>query len=85
MNEEKKSLMIAEAENVEAIRDFFTSWWTVAELNETVSKVCATIINLASRRMLSVDELEVFDELIQQHNLMIDIIKPFERKEATDE
>jgi len=85
MNEEKKSLMIAEAENIEAIRDFFISWWTVAELNETVSKVCATIINLASRRRLSVDELEVFDELIQQHNLMIDIIKPFEGKEADHE
>ena len=85
MNEKKKSLMIAEAENVEAIRDFFISWWTVAELNETVSRVCATIINLASRRRLSVDELDVFDELIQQHNRMIDIIKPFEGKEDTDE
>ena len=85
MNEEKKSLMIAEAENVEAICDFFTSWWSSAELNETASKVCATIVNLAAHRKLSVDELEVFDELIQQHNLMIDIIKPFEGKEATDE
>lgn len=85
MNEGKKSLMIAEAENVEAIRDFLTSWWSSAELNETVSMVCATIINLASRHRLSVEELDVFDELIQQHNLMIDIIKPFEGKEATDE
>ena len=60
MNEEKKSLMIAEAENVEAIRDFFIQWWTVAELNWTASKVCATIIDLAARHKLSDDELEVF-------------------------
>ena len=82
MEENKKAVIIAEAENVEAIRDFFTDWWTVAELNWTASKACATIIDLAARHKLSDDELEVFNELIQQHNLMIDIIKPFERKEG---
>ena len=82
MEDTKKAVIIAEAENVEAIRDFFTEWWTVAELNETASKVCATIINLAARHKLSDDELEVLDDMIQQHNLMIDIIKPFERKEG---
>ncbi len=82
MEEKKKAVIIAEAENVEAIRDFFTEWWTVAELNWTASKVCATIINLAARHKLYDDELEVFNELIQQHNFMIDLIKPFERKEG---
>ena len=82
MEENKKAVIIAEAENVEAIRDFFTEWWTVAELNWTASKVCATIINLAARHKLSDDELEGLNELIQQHNLMIDLIKPFERKEG---
>jgi hypothetical protein len=82
MEENKKAVIIAEAENVEAIRDFFTEWWTVAELNWTASKVCATIIDLAARHKLSDDELEGLNELIQQHNLMIDIIKPFERKEG---
>jgi hypothetical protein len=82
MEETKKAVIIAEAENVEAIRDFFTEWWTVAELNWTASKVCATIINLAARHKLSDDELEGLNELIQQHNLMIDLIKPFERKEG---
>ena len=82
MEETKKAVIIAEAENVEAIRDFFTEWWTVAELNWTASKVCATIINLAARHKLSDDELEGLNELIQQHNLMIDLIKPFERKDG---
>ena len=82
MEETKKAVIIAEAENVEAIRDFFTSWWTVAELNETVAKVCATIINLAASHKLPDDALKELDELIQQHNFMIDLIKPFERKEG---
>ena len=82
MEENKKAVIIAEAENVEAIRDFFIQWWTVAELNWTASKVCATIIDLAARHKLSDDELEGLNELIQQHNLMIDLIKPFERKEG---
>ena len=82
MEETKKAVIIAEAENVEAIRDFFTEWWNVSELNWTASKVCATIINLAARHKLSDDELEGLNELIQQHNLMIDLIKPFERKEG---
>ena len=82
MNEEQKSQMIAEAENVEAIRDFFTEWWTIAELNETASKACAIIINLAARYMLYHDELKELDSLIQQHNIMIDLIKPFARKEG---
>ena len=82
MEETKKAVIIAEAENVEAIRDFFTSWWTVAELHETVAKVSSTIINLAASHKLPDDALKELDELIQQHNFMIDLIKPFERKEG---
>ena len=82
MEETKKAVIIAEAENVEAIRDFFTEWWTVAQLHETVAKVSSTIINLAALHKLSDDELEELDDLIQQHNLMIDLIKPFDRKEG---
>ena len=82
MEETKKAVIIAEAENVEAIHDFFTEWWTVAVLNETASKVCATIINLAASHKLPDDALKELDELIQQHNFMIDLIKPFERKDG---
>lgn len=85
MNEEKKSLMIAEAENVEAIRDFFTSWWTSAELYESAAKVSATIIDLVNRHQIKDDELFAISQLLQQYLMMIDTIKPFEGKEATDE
>jgi hypothetical protein len=85
MNEEKKSLMIAEAENVEAICDFFTSWWTSAELYESAAKVSATILDLVNRHQIKDDELLDLNQLLQQHLMMIDTIKPFEGKEADNE
>ena len=85
MNEEKKSLMIADAENVEAIRDFFISWWTSAELYESAAKVSATILDLVNRHQIKDVELEQINELLQQHMMMIDVIKPFEEKEAAHE
>ena len=85
MNEEKKSLMIAEAENVEAICDFFTSWWTSAELYESAAKVSATIIDLVNRHQIKDGELFAINQLLQQYLMMVDTIKPFEGKEAAHE
>ena len=83
MEETKKAVIIAEAENVEAIRDFFTEWWTSAQLYETSAKVSLTIINLVKRHQLTDSEVADFDEFMQQHSLLIDAIKPFERKEES--
>ena len=81
MSNEKKDAMIASIENVEAIEDFLKEWWSVADLHETISKVSCTIINLTKRHQISDAELEDIDELMQQHMMMIDIFKQFERKE----
>lgn len=82
MNEEQKSQLIAEAENVEAIRDFFTQWWSVDELHETVAKASVTILGLIKRHQISDAEIQELEELMQQHMMMIDTIKPFARKEG---
>ena len=82
MNEEKKSLMIAEAENVEAIRDFFTQWWSVDELHETAAKATLTILSLIKRHQITDAEVQELEELMQQYMMMIDTIKPFARKEG---
>ena len=81
MNEEQKSQLIAEAENVEAIRDFFTQWWSVDELHETAAKASVTILGLIKRHQISDDEVQELEELMQQYKMMIDTIKPFTRKE----
>lgn len=82
MNEEQKSQLIAEAENVEAIREFFTQWWSSADLYETSAKACDDILHLASNGMLSQDELKDVEKLIEQHMMLIDLVKPFESKEG---
>ena len=82
MNQEEKSQLIAEAENVEAIRDFFTQWWSVDELYETAAKASVTILGLIKRHQMSDDEVQELEELMQQYMMMVDTIKPFARKEG---
>ena len=79
MNNEKKDAMIASIENVEAIKDFLSEWWTVEDLYEAAAKVSATILNLAKRHQISDAEIEDFDAIMQQHMMMIDIFKKFEK------
>ena len=69
----------------QAITDFLSEWWTVEDLYEAAAKVSATILSLAKRHQISDAEIEDFDSIMQQHMMMIDTIKPFEGKEATDE
>ena len=78
MTDNEKSQMIAEAENIEAIRDFFTQWWTVEQLYETSAKVCSTMLHLLSR---GEGDAKEFKELMEQHLMLIDLVKPFARKE----
>ena len=82
MNEEQKSQLIAEAENVEAIRDFFTQWWSVDELHETAAKASLTILGLIKRHQITDAEVQELEELMQQYMMMLDTIKPFARKEG---
>ena len=82
MNEEQKSQLIAEAENVEAIRDFFTQWWSVDELHETAAKATLTILSLIKRHQITDAEVQELEELMQQYMMMLDTIKPFARKEG---
>ena len=82
MTEKEKSQLIAEAENVEAIRDFFTQWWSVDELHETAAQVSVTILGLIKRHQILESEVQELEELMQQHMMMINTIKPFARKEG---
>ena len=82
MNEKQKSQLIAEAENVEAIRDFFNYWYSVEQLYETLAKSCTTILHMVNKSQLPDEDKKQFEELVNQHEMMIDLIKPFaERKE----
>ena len=84
MNEKQKSQLIAEAENLEAIRDFFTEWWSVEQLYEAEAKAALALLNLTqlSNKVLCEDEVKAIREALNQHHMMVEHLKPFaERKE----
>ena len=72
MDEKAKAELIAQAENEEAIRDFFTEWWTVEQLYETAAKTVVSIL-----RNTCDEDRKDFEELMRQHLMMIDLMKPF--------
>ena len=85
MNEEQKSQLIAEAENVEAIRDFFIEWYSLEELYETLAKASTTIIYLCNRNLICEDDKKVFEKLAMQHEMMIEHMKPFAKKDEPEQ
>lgn len=82
MDENKKSQLIAEAENVDAIRDFLTEWWSVKDLYETSAVACSQIMYAAAQLPVFKDHVKTFQDFMEQHLMMIDLIKKFERKEG---
>lgn len=80
MDEKQKAEMIAKAENVEAIADFFNSWWSTADLYETAAKASTAVIDILHRHGITHDDAKELMDLFNQHIMMIDLIKPFERK-----
>lgn len=82
MKEEQKSQLIAEAENVEAIRDFFVEWYSVEELYETLAKCSITLLHIINKGALCSDEMKKMRDLLTQHQMMVEHMKPFARKEG---
>ena len=85
MNQEKKDAMIASIENVEAIEEFLSEWYSVADLFETAANAGSVIIDLAAAKQLTEDDMKVLNSLIDQHILLANILKKFEPKQNCDE
>ena len=81
MNEEQKSQLIAEAENVEAIRDFFTQWWSAEQLFETAAKCSINLLVLINRGAICEEERKDFEQFVEQHMMMIDLLTKFRKEE----
>ena len=86
MNEEQKAKMIAEAENIEAIRDFLTEWYSVADLYETAAKATSVMLRLichgSHNAAIDPEERQCLRDFTEQHLMMIDKIKSFDVKDA---
>ena len=77
MDEKQKNQLIADAENVEALRDFFKELYTVAELYETAAKATVVIMHVIDKFPLCQDDKEDLKRLMNQHLLMVEHMKPF--------
>lgn len=79
MNEEKKKEVIAEAESIEAIREFLSEFYTVADLFETAANAGSVLLELVNIQAISQDDLKHITRLIDQHVMIANLLKPFEK------
>ena len=77
MNEEQKKKVIADVENVEALKDFFNDWWTVEELYETAANAALSILHVIETHAVCEDDKKALRDLMNQHMVMIEHMKPF--------
>ena len=79
MKDEQKQKLIADAENIEALRDFFMEWWKLEQLYEAEAKAALALLHLKqlSVKVLREDELQALNEALNQHMIMVEHLKPF--------
>lgn len=81
MDEKKKAQLIAEAENIEAIKEFFSEWYSLQELYEAEATAAIAALHLINKNVLDREDEKAIRELLYQHQMMVERIKPFARKE----
>lgn len=82
MNEEKKIEVIAEAERIEAIKEFLSMYYSVSELFETAANAGSVLLGLVNQHQVGKDDLQYITRLIDQHVMLANLLKPFEGKEG---
>lgn len=84
MDEKQKAVMIAEAEDIEAIRDFFIEWWSVEQLYESEAKAAIAIMKVIDSPHLCDDQRKAIKDLLNQHMIMVEHMKPFAEKKYVE-
>ena len=80
MNEEKKDAMIASIENVQAVEEFLKNWYSVTDLFETAANSGSVLLEIArSSYAINDDDLKWLQKLIDQHVMMANLMKKFEK------
>ena len=78
MKEEQKKELQKCIENTEAVQDFLTEWYSVADLFET-SANAASIMLSTTIGQLAPEEKKWLTDLLDQHVMMINLLKKFEK------
>lgn len=81
MSNEKKDAMIASIDKVEAIEDFLSEWYSVADLFETAASAGSILLELVNIKQLAEDDVKVLSRLIEQHVMIANILKKFEEND----
>ena len=81
MKEEVKNKVIAEAERTEAIKEFLNEYYSVSDLFETAANAGSVLLELVNIQAVNHDDLKYITRLIDQHVMIANLLKPFERKE----
>ncbi len=82
MKEEMKNKVIAEAERVEAVKEFLSENYSVADLFETAANAGSVLLELVNIQALCQDDLKHITRLIDQHVMNANLLKPFEREDG---
>lgn len=82
MSNEKKDAMIASIENVDAIEEFLSEWYSVSDLFEIAANAGSILLELVNIKQLASDDVKVLSALIDQHVMLAKLMKNFERKEG---
>ena len=79
MDDEKKNEVIADAERVEAIKDFLSECYSVSDLFETAANAGSVLLELVNLKALCQDDVKFLTRLIDQHVMLANLMKPFEK------
>lgn len=85
MKENQKDAMIASIENVEAIKEFLSEWYSVSDLFETAANAGSVLLELVNVHAISQDDLKHITKLIDQHVMVANLLKRFEHGEERAE
>lgn len=79
MDNKTKDAMVAGIENVQAIEDFLSEYYSVADLFETAANAGSVLLELVNVKAISHDDLHYLTNLIDQHVMLAKLMKPFEK------
>lgn len=80
MEETKKDAMIASIEAVEAIEEFLSEWYSVADLFETAANAGSILLELVNIKQLNDDDVKQLSRLIDQHVMLANLLKQIVEK-----
>jgi hypothetical protein len=83
MDEKMKDAMIASVEKVQAVEEFLNDWYSVADLFETAANAGSILLRLVNNcPSLADDDLQYLRDLIDQHVMVANVLKKFEKTEG---